>query len=451
MMPIVIENAGAQRGILFLQHQNQWFAEAEGDLERTEVAVLQTLPLEQVSQVAQTIIHYVIHTQEVVVVNDATTESHFINDAYVVAKQPKSILCAPLIYQNQLTAILYLENNVTQGAFTADKVSILNVLSSQMAISIQNAKLYAEVRENERTLAQFLEAIPVGIGILDTAGKPYFVNRRGQELLGRGVIQEVQHTQLAQAYELYIAGTQQPYPPEKMPVVRALRGERASVDDIEVRQGERLIPLEAWSTPIVDEQGRIIYAMSAFQDITERRQAEANRMRLIQEQEAKNAAIRYSQEIEAKNIELAETLQQLKAMQTQLIESEKMASLGNLVAGVAHEINTPLGIGITAASTLEDKTKAVVTAYDNKQLKGSELKVYFDIATRSSRLILNNLGRAGELVQSFKQVAVDQSYADKHQFAVKKYIKDTLVNLTPHLKRSQHQIVIDGDDKTEGR
>jgi len=448
MMRVVIENAGAQRGILFLQQQNQWLAEAEGHLEHPEVAVLQALPLAQ-SQVAQGIVHYVSHTQKVVVVNDATTEGHFTNDAYVVAKRPKSILCAPLSYQGQLTAILYLENNVTQGAFTADKVSILKVLSAQMAISIQNAKLYAEVRENERTLAQFLEAMPVGVVILDTVGRPYFVNQRGQEILGRGVIAETQSAQLSQVYEVYLAGSDQLYPSENLPAVKALRGERISSDDIEIRQPDRVVPLEAWGTPIFNQQGQIIYAMAAFQDITERRQAEANRIRLIQEQEAKTAAIRYSQEIAAKNVELAKTLQQLKTTQAQLIESEKMASLGNLVAGVAHEINTPLGIGITAASTLENKTQTTVAAYDNKQLKGSELKTYFDLASRSSRLILNNLERAGELVQSFKQVAVDQSHADRRRFAVKKYLQDTLVNLTPHLKRNQHQVMINGDDKLE--
>jgi len=446
MMQIVIENAGAQRGVLFLRHQQQWLAEVEGCLEGV---VLHSLPLEQVSQVPQTIVHYVIRTQANLVLSNAVADSRFMNDRYLLAHQPKSLLCAPLTHQGQLTAILYLENNLTQGAFTSDKLKILNVLSSQMTISIQNAKLYAEVRENERTLAQFLEAMPVGIFILDTAGKPYFVNQRGQELLGRGVLAETQSEQLAQAYESYLAGSDQLYPFEKLPVVKALQGERVSVDDIEIRQLSRRVPLEVWGTPIFNQHGQIIYAMAAFQDISDRKQAEANKIRLIQEQEAKIAAVRYSQEIEAKNIKLAETLQQLKTTQAQLIESEKMASLGNLVAGVAHEINTPLGIGITAASTLEQKTQAATLAYDNKQLKGSELKAYFDVATRSSRLILNNLERAGELVQSFKQVAVDQSHLERRRFAVKKYLKDTLVNLTPHLKRSPHQIIIDGEEKLE--
>jgi CheY-like chemotaxis protein len=114
-----------------------------------------------------------------------------------------------------------------------------------------------------------------------------------------------------------------------------------------------------------------------------------------------------------KNEELQVTLAHLKTTQKQLVEAEKMASLGGLVAGVAHEINTPIGIGITAASTLADRSVETATAYDNQQLKGSALKTYFYTAIRGSNLILKNLERAAELIQSFKQVAVNQSNWEK--------------------------------------
>ena len=266
----------------------------------------------------------------------------------------------------------------------------------------------------------------MGIGILDTFGRPYFVNQHGQELFGTGIIKDTQRKHFTEIYELYVANTQNVYPLERLPVVKALQGKRTSVEDIEMHQGDRMIPLETWGTSIFDKQGKIIYAVTACQDVSDRKQAEANKIQLIQEQEAKNAAIRYGQEIEAKNVELAKTLRQLQDTQAQLIESEKMASLGNLVAGVAHEINIPLRIGIPATSTLENKTQSVAVAYENKQLKGSELKTYFDTALHSSHLILNNLGRARELMQNFKQVVVDQSHLEKRQFSVKKYLKDTL-------------------------
>ncbi len=157
--------------------------------------------------------------------------------------------------------------------------------------------------------------------------------------------------------------------------------------------------------------------------------------------------------LDAKVIErtaqLDDKIAELIQTRQELVESEKMASLGGLVAGVAHEINTPIGIGVTAASTLADRTTETVTLYTNKQLKGSALTDYFNIAQTSSNLILNNLNRAAELIQSFKQVAVDQSNLDKRAFAVKQYIETSLLNLKPHLKRTLHQITINGDEQIE--
>jgi len=300
MMHIVIENAGAEKGFLLLPKQDSWFIEAQRLMDINEVNMLQSLSIEN-QPIAETIIHYVIRTQENVVLNNASVEGQFTHDAYIVKHRPKSVLCAPLLNQGKLTGILYLENNLTTGAFTPARLEVLNLLSSQIAISIENSLLYNNLE----------------------------------------------------------------------------------------------------------------------QKVAERTQ------------------------------ELSAALFNLKTTQSKLVESEKMASLGGLVAGVAHEINTPIGIGVTAASTLADRTTETATAYENKQLKGSALKAYFNMAQTSSNLVLNNLNRAAELIQSFKQVAVDQSNLDKRSFAVKKYIKDTLLNLKPHLKQTPHQITVSGDEQIE--
>lgn len=133
-------------------------------------------------------------------------------------------------------------------------------------------------RESERRLAQFLDAVSVGVLVIDTKGKPYFANQRAQELLGKGVVPSATSEQLAEVYQAYIAGTNQLYPTENLPMVRALKGERAAIDDIEIHRGDEIIPLEVWGTPIYDESGNITYAIGAFQDITERKRAEAERI-----------------------------------------------------------------------------------------------------------------------------------------------------------------------------
>lgn len=151
LMNLVMENAGAQRGCLILEQAGQWAIEAESQVDEPEIAVLQSLPV-QTYPLPVSIVNYVIRTKENVVLNDAT-EGSFANDPYVAAKRPKSILCAPLLNQGKLTGVLYLENNLTTAAFTPDRLEVLTLLSSQAAISLENAFLYAnlEKRVAERT------------------------------------------------------------------------------------------------------------------------------------------------------------------------------------------------------------------------------------------------------------------------------------------------------------
>lgn len=150
--------------------------------------------------------------------------------------------------------------------------------------------------------------------------------------------------------------------------------------------------------------------------------------------------------LQEKNEILEKTLQDLRTTQSQLIESEKMASLGSLVAGVAHEINTPVGNGLIVASTLANDTKSFAAEFEGGKLKKSSLKAYLDKANHCSELILRNLHRAGELVVSFKQVAVDQSSLDKRVFEVKEYLEKTILSLEPQLKQTEHSLTVWGDE-----
>jgi signal transduction histidine kinase len=145
--------------------------------------------------------------------------------------------------------------------------------------------------------------------------------------------------------------------------------------------------------------------------------------------------------------QLSQALDHLQATQSQLVEAEKMAALGQLVAGVAHEINTPVGVGVTAASLLEDKTAAFREIYKSGQMKRTDLEKYLDMAEQSSSMVLRNLQRAAELIQSFKQVAVDQSSEERREFRVKPYLEEILLSLHPQLKKTQLIITINGDEK----
>ncbi|WP_135550955.1 HAMP domain-containing sensor histidine kinase [Paenibacillus cymbidii] len=148
--------------------------------------------------------------------------------------------------------------------------------------------------------------------------------------------------------------------------------------------------------------------------------------------------------------ELQHAMETIKNAQKQLVQSEKMVALGSLVAGVSHEINTPVGIGVTAVSFLEQKTNEFAALFQQNKVKKSDMEQYLQTTGDTIVMIRTNLQRASDLVRSFKQVSVDQSSEAKRTFRIQSYLEDELlVSLRPRLKKTRHRVIVTCDPNLE--
>jgi protein kinase len=261
MMRIVIENAGAQSGALLLEREGRLVIEAQGEADSQKIMVLQGLDLMASPTVSAEIVHYVNRTRTSVVLNDAANEGLFVRDPSIRQRGVKSVICTPLVNQGRLSGILYLENNLASHAFTPERLDLLNLVSTQMALSLDNARLYSSLEASERRFRTLAEASFEGL-ILSRDGVAIDVNDQmarmtgysREEFLGRQVLDAV-------------------VPEYRGLVAESMKSRRLAPYEFLVRRKDGTIfPVECRARHVLIGDHEI--RMAAIRDITERKRAE---------------------------------------------------------------------------------------------------------------------------------------------------------------------------------
>ncbi len=308
------------------------------------------------------------------------------------------------------------EERLLIGSLAAFLVSLLIVFFVRRYIMGIEHRLFSEMENARATLSSITDAIIR----VDRHGEILFANDKATSMLGKQVAGQhvFKALEFIKGNELFANDSPQSSVLGRFLVT--LNGRRSW---IEVAQDS-----------VQNEMGEIIGRVLVLHDLTDVLDAQEQ----LQEAnvELEHRVEERTRNLQTTNARLSESLDSLKAAQEQLVESEKMAALGGLVAGISHEINTPIGIGVTAATHLEEKMQELQERFESGKLSKSGFESYVESATKSLKILVQNLARASDLIRSFKQVAVDQSSEELREIYLSEYCDEIILSLHPSIKKT---------------
>ncbi|WP_273702933.1 ATP-binding protein, partial [Candidatus Accumulibacter vicinus] len=316
MMTLIVENSGAQQAYLIVERNGDWVVDAAMEAGAGHTALGRSAELAAAGRISTDIVRYVARTQDLVIVDDAARAGAFCDDPAIRQGQAKSLLCLPFINLGRVNGVLYLENKLVSGAFSADRVPLLEVLCAQAAIALDNSRLYdeleqrvanrteelvhanreaqhamvlaearaSELRRQTTFIQTILENIADGIVACDENGRLTLFNRATREMHGVDRA-DLPPDRWAECYDLYLADGQTRMATTDIPLYRALLGERLRNVEMVIapRHGEAHVVL-ASAQPMIDANGDRIGAVVSMHDVSEQKRAQE------QLQQAKDAA-----------------------------------------------------------------------------------------------------------------------------------------------------------------
>ena len=303
LMRTAIEHAGAGRGVLILPRGDDLQIEAEGTTTGGKVAVHLRHTGVTAADLPESVLRYVLRTKESVLLHDASAEKSFSADDYIREHHARSVLCLPILKQSRLLGMLYLENNLTIGAFTPARMAVLKLLASEAAISMENAHLYRDLAKREARIRRLVDANIIGIIICDVEGRIHEANDAFLRIVGYDredlVSQSIRWTDLTPP-EWRVRDQQQLVPELKM------TGSLQPFEKEFFRKDGSRVPVLIGVANFEDGG----YEGVAFVlDLTERKRAS----------------------------------EALRALQMDLAHANRLATMGQLAASIAHEVNQPIG------------------------------------------------------------------------------------------------------------